>query len=62
MKAQAVADRLAAAEAEVELSRQRLQDTHEKVVKPLRAAAAHNSFAEIIAASLINGHGRGTTR
>jgi hypothetical protein len=51
------ADRLAAAEREVELSRRRLRETQENVVKPLKAHAAHNSFAEIIAASLVRGHG-----
>jgi hypothetical protein len=49
------ADRLAAAEREVELSRQRLQDTHEKIVEPLKAYAAHNSFADLIAQSLTRG-------
>ena len=51
------ADRLAAAEREVELSRQRLQDAHENVVKPLREAAAQNNFASLIAASLVRRHG-----
>ena len=55
-------DRLAAAEREVELSRQRLRDTHQNVVKPLREAAAQNNFAELIAASLVNGrNGHGKT-
>lgn len=49
------ADRLAAAEREVELSRQRLADTHETVVKPLREYAARNSFAQIIADGLAVG-------
>jgi hypothetical protein len=53
------AGRLAAAERELELSRQRLLDTHEQVVEPLKAAAARNNFAEIIAASLVQGHRRG---
>jgi hypothetical protein len=53
------ADRLAAAEREVELSRQRLRDTRENVVRPLQAHAAHNSFAEIIAASLTQGRRKG---
>jgi hypothetical protein len=52
------ADRLAAAQREVELSRRRLADTHEKVVKPLRGYAAQNNFADLIAQSLINGPGR----
>jgi hypothetical protein len=51
------ADRLAEAEQEVELSRQRLHDAHENVVKPLREAAAKNTFATLIAASLVRGHG-----
>ncbi len=52
------AERLATAEREVELSRQRLAETHERVVKPLQAYAAHNSFAEIIAQSLTQGRRR----
>ena len=55
-------DRLAAAEREVELSRQRLHDTNEQVVKPLRAAAAQNNFAEMIAQSLAQGHRKGPAR
>ena len=61
MEARAVTDRLAEAEREVELSRQRLLETHEQVVKPLQAYAEHNSFAEVIAASLIRGHRKGTS-
>ena len=53
------ADQLAAAEQEVELSRRRLADTRENVVKPLQAHAAHNSFAELIAESLAQGRRRG---
>lgn len=48
-------DRVAAAEREVEAARQRLRDTRENVVRPLRAYAAQNSFATIIAASLAGG-------
>ena len=59
VKGQAAADRLAEAEREVELSRQRLADTHENVVRPLRAYAEHNSFADLIAASLVQGHRTG---
>jgi hypothetical protein len=59
VKPSAAADRLAAAQREVELSRQRLHDAQENVVKPLRAAAAQNSFAEIIAASLRQGRRNG---
>ncbi len=61
MRAPSAPDRVAAAEAEVELSRQRLKDTHERVVKPLQAAAAHNSFAELIAQSLAQGRRNGNT-
>ena len=46
---------VAAAEKEVELSRQRLHETREQVVKPLRAAAEHDNFAALIAASLVAG-------
>lgn len=55
-------DPLADAEREVELSRQRLRDTHEQVVKPLKAAAAHNNFAELIAQSLAQGRRKGPAR
>ena len=50
---------VAAAEREVELSRQRLRETSETVVKPLQAYAAHNSFADLIAASLTQGRRKG---
>ena len=53
------AERIAAAEREVELSRQRLHDTRENVVKPLLAAAEQNNFASLIAASLAQGHRKG---
>ena len=56
MPAAAGTERLAEAEAEVELSRQRLRDAHENVIKPLREAAANNNFAALIAASLVRGH------
>lgn len=55
---QDAADLLAAAEREVELSRQRLRDAHENVVKPLRRYAAENNFAALIAQSLAQGHRR----
>ena len=58
----ATAEQVAAAEREVELSRQRLEDTHERVVKPLRAAAAENNFAALIAASLTQGHRNGAAK
>ena len=56
---QARAEQVAAAEREVELSRQRLRDTRENVVKPLMAAAEQNNFAALIAASLAQGHRKG---
>lgn len=59
METRTPAGRLAEAEREVELSRQRLADTRENVVKPLRAYAEHNSFADLIAASLVQGHRKG---
>jgi hypothetical protein len=62
MSAAARAERIAAAEREVELSRQRLHDTREQVVKPLMAAAEQNNFAAIIAASLVQGHRKGAAR
>ena len=62
MAALARADRLAAAEREVEISRERLNETRENVVKPLKAAAAHNNFAAIIAASLAQGRRNGGVR
>lgn len=62
MSAAARAERVAAAEREVELSRQRLRDTQENVVKPLMAAAEQNNFAALIAASLTQGHRKGTAK
>ena len=59
MAAAARAERVAAAEREVELSRQRLRETRENVVEPLNAAAAHNNFAELIAQSLAQGRRNG---
>ena len=59
MAAQARAERVAAAEREVELSRQRLLDTQENVVKPLRAYAERNNFADLLAQSLAQGRGKG---
>ena len=57
------AAKVAAAEREVELSRQRLRETSETVVKPLNAYATHNNFAELIAASLTQGRrNRGAPR
>jgi hypothetical protein len=49
-------ERLAAAGREVELSRRRLAETRETVVKPLQKYTAGNGFAEIIAAGLVAGH------
>ena len=59
MAAKARAERLAAAQREVDLSRERLDETRENVVKPLRRAAEHNQFAELIRQSLIEGRRRG---
>ena len=52
------ADRLAAAQREVEISRERLADTHERVVKPLHAAAAENNFARLISSAFRGEAGR----
>jgi chorismate mutase len=62
MAAQARADRVADAEREVEVSRERLRETRENVVAPLKQAAAQNNFAQIIAQSLAQGHRNGGTR
>ena len=62
MAAKARAERLAAAQREVDLSRQRLHETRENVVKPLMAIAEQNNFAGIIAASLAQGHKKGAAR
>jgi hypothetical protein len=59
MPAAASAERLAEAEAEVELSRRRLRDAHENVIRPLREAAAQNNFASLIAQSLARGRQKG---
>lgn len=56
MSAATRAERIAAAQREVDLSRQRLRDTQEHVVKPLLAVAEQNNFAALIAASLAQGH------
>lgn len=62
MTAKARAERVAAAQREVDLSRQRLRDTRENVVKPLQALAEQNNFASLIAASLAQGHKKGVAR
>jgi hypothetical protein len=54
--------RAQAAAREAELSRQRLADARAKVIEPLKAYAAHNSFAELIAQSLAEGRGNGRLR
>ena len=59
MSAAARAELIAEAQREVELSRQRLHDTRENVVKPLMTAAEQNNFAALIAASLTQGHRKG---
>jgi hypothetical protein len=56
----AATDRLAAAEREVEVSRQLLAETHETVIKPLQRYAEHNNFAELVAASLTQGRRKGS--
>lgn len=53
-------DRLAAADREVELSRRRLRETHERVIEPLRGYAEQNNFAALIAASLAQGRRKGS--
>jgi hypothetical protein len=47
-------ERLEDAEYELEISRERLRETREKVVKPLAKLAARNNFAELVAATLNN--------
>jgi hypothetical protein len=59
MAAKARSERVAAAQREVELSRRRLADTHEQVVKPLRDYAERNNFAQLIADSLVQGRRKG---
>jgi hypothetical protein len=56
------AERLAAAEREVEVSRQSLAETRRDVVEPMHGYAAQNSFAQLIADGLFTGHrkARGT--
>lgn len=53
------AEQLAAAQREVDLSRQRLRDAHEQVVVPLQGYADRNNFAQLIADSLTHGRRRG---
>jgi hypothetical protein len=53
-----VDDQVAAAEREVEASRERLRETRENVVRPLNAWAAENNFAGLIADSLARGYRR----
>lgn len=50
-------ERVAAAEAEKELSRKRLQEVRERIVAPLREASERNQFADLIRRSLTEGHG-----
>lgn len=49
--------RAEAAAAEAEKSAARQASVREHVVKPLRQAAEHNQFADLIRASLIQGNG-----
>lgn len=48
--------RAQAAEEEVEVSRERHERIHQHVVVPLRRAAEHNQFAELLRASILTGH------
>lgn len=48
----AAAERMAAAEREVETSRRRLREAHEHVVKPLRDYADANHFSQLVRDSL----------
>jgi hypothetical protein len=50
-------ERVEEARGEAELSRLRLAEARVSVVAPLRAAAEHNEFADLIRQSLIEGHG-----
>jgi len=47
------------AAAEAELSQARQEQVRERVIRPLRKAGEHNQFAELIRASLIEGHQKG---
>lgn len=53
-------ERLADADREVEISRQRLRETQENVVRSLEDYAAENNFAGMIADSLAQGRRKGT--
>ena len=58
-----VADARARAEdaaAEARKSQVRQEAVREHIVRPLRRAAERNQFSDMIRASLIEGHGRGT--
>jgi len=50
-------ERVEEAEREVEISRERLKEARDEVVKPLARLAARNNFAELVKASLTAGHG-----
>ena len=46
---------------EAQISAERHEEIHSQIVAPLRRAAEHNQFAELIRATLINGrHNRKT--
>jgi hypothetical protein len=49
---QVLDERVACAEAEAALSRERLEHAREKVVLPLEAKGSRNQFADLIRASL----------
>lgn len=50
-------ERVGHARAEVDLSRERLEQAHREVVEPLRRAGNRNQFAELIRDSLLEGRG-----
>jgi hypothetical protein len=57
-----LAERVLEAQAEAELSRKLLKEARESVIIPLRKAAEHNQFAEMIRLSLIEGRSGGRVK
>jgi hypothetical protein len=53
-------ERATQAAEEAERSRRRQEAVHRTVVTPLREAAEHNRFAELVRESIIEGHHRRT--
>ena len=49
-------ERISQAQQAAEESRRRLDEVREQVVRPLRSAADHNRFADMIRASLLEGN------